>query len=277
LLTGLRDEGVDRTMAESYVRHAGEFVRMSDVGFVGRFGGHVARAAGGFPALTADQVVTRAISLHQRHGQAVMSVLELGFKKHARALAERTLPGSCILRLVGEGEAQAAIRDPTETEGLKGSPRDRRDFGRTSEIRLAVDAAGKKVLIRGIEPIRSPGSFALVAVLVETYEKDRSEGRAPENYRYVHTLDLTKMLRVTDLALRRRVVRLRRGVAGAFESCFGLLLGGDAVIQNQPWHGYRLNPLVRVVSPDQIDRGEKRHDFDGECHDSSIGASKTTN
>ena len=57
----------------------------------------------------------------------------------------------------------------------------------------------------------------------------------------------------------------------------GLPLGGDAVIQNQPWHGYRLNPLVRVVAPDQIDRGEKRHDFDSERHDSGIGASKTTN
>jgi hypothetical protein len=32
-----------RTMAESFVRHAREFVSMSDVGFVGRFGGHVAR------------------------------------------------------------------------------------------------------------------------------------------------------------------------------------------------------------------------------------------
>jgi 7-cyano-7-deazaguanine synthase in queuosine biosynthesis len=61
LLTGPRDEGVDRTMAESFVRHAQEFVKMSDVGFVGRFGGHVARAAGGFPGLTADQVVTHAI------------------------------------------------------------------------------------------------------------------------------------------------------------------------------------------------------------------------
>ena len=280
LLTGPRDEGVDRTMAESFVRHAQEFVKMSDVGFVGRFGGHVARAAGGFLGLTADQVVTHAISLHQRHGQAVMSVLELGFKKHARALAVGTLPGSCILRLVGEGEAsvpQAAIRDPTETEGSEGSPRDGRDFGRTSEIRLAVDAAKKKVLIRGIEPIRSPGSFALVAVLVEAYEKDRSEGRAPENNRYVNTIEMTKILGVNDIALRRRVVRLRRSVADAFESCFGLPLGGDAVIQNQPWHGYRLNPLVRVVAPDQIDRGEKRHDFDSGRHDSSIGASKTTN
>lgn len=69
-------------MAESFVGHAREFVRMSDVGFVGRFGGHVARTAGGFPGLTADQVATHAISLHPRHGQAVIAVLEPGFKKH---------------------------------------------------------------------------------------------------------------------------------------------------------------------------------------------------
>jgi 7-cyano-7-deazaguanine synthase in queuosine biosynthesis len=280
LLTGPRDEGVDRTMAESFVRHAREFVKMSDVGFVGRFGGHVARAAGGFPGLAADQVVTQAISLHQRHGQAVMSALELGFKKHARALAEGTLPGSCILRLVGEGQAPIPppeIRDPTERESSKRSPLDGRDFGRTSEIRLAVDVAKKRVLIRGIEPIRSPGSFSLVAVLVEAYETDRSERRAPENHRYVKTLNLTQMLRVNDLALRRRVERLRRSVAGSYERCFGLSLGGDAVIQNQPWRGYRLNPLVRVVAPDQIDQSAKRHELDAERHDSSTGASKATN
>jgi len=77
------------------------------------------------------------------HGHAVHAFeQDAHAMAHARALAEGTLPGSCILRLVGEASVpQAAIRDPTETEGLKGSPRDERDFGRTSEIRLAVDAA----------------------------------------------------------------------------------------------------------------------------------------
>jgi hypothetical protein len=106
-------------------------------------------------------------------------------------------------------------------------------------------------------------------VLVEAYEKDRAEGRAPENHRCVPSLELTKVLGVTDVALRRRVERLRRSVAGSYERCFGLPLGGDAVIQNQPWHGYRLNPLVRVVAPDQIDQSEKRHAFDAERHGST--------
>jgi hypothetical protein len=79
LLTGPRDDGKDRTMSENFVRHARELVSLTGLGFVGRFGGHVARAAGCFPGLTADQVTKSAISLHQRHGQAIVSVLETAF------------------------------------------------------------------------------------------------------------------------------------------------------------------------------------------------------
>ena len=92
LLTGPRHEGPDRTMSVNFVRHAREFVRLSEVGFVGRFGGHVARAAGCFPGLTAEQVMKNAISLHQRHGRAVVSVLESGFQEPRPCVGARNAP-----------------------------------------------------------------------------------------------------------------------------------------------------------------------------------------
>jgi len=272
LLTGSRDDGVDRAMAESFVRHAREFTRMTEVGFVGHFGGHVVRAAFGLPGLTADQVMKNAISLHQRHGKAIVAVLEMGFQSYARALAEGTLPGACLLRLVGDADDRAsetAVRDPTEIENAQQPPRDDRDFVQTSEIRLALDPAERQVMIGGIEPIRSRASFALIGALVKAYEEDRTEGRAPENYRYLGTSHLTKVLRITDLVLRRRVERFRRVVAGLHESRLGLPIGADAVIQSQRWQGYRLNPIVRVVAPGQTQTVTKRHGLDGERHDST--------
>jgi hypothetical protein len=260
LLTGPRDDGKDRTMAESFVRHARELVALTEAGFVGRFGGHIARAAGSFANLTADEVMQKAVSLHQRHGQAVRSVLEMGFKTYAGALADGSLPDSCLLRMVGDSGsrlADAATRDPVETDSPRRLPGDNRDFVSTSEIRLALDRVERQVVIGGIEPIGGRGAFALAAELVGAYEKDRSEGLAPENYHYLRSLHLTKVLSTTEHGLRRRVLRFRRRVADSFARRFGLPLAGDAVIQNRPWKGYRLNPMIRVLALDQIEGDEE--------------------
>ena len=255
LLTGPRDAGDDRTMAESFVRHAREFLRLTEIGFVGRFGGHVARAATGFPDLTADQVMQNAISLHQRHGQAVLSGLEAGFRIHARALAEGSLPETCLLRIVGnegDGLPGAAIRDPMETDISGRAVHDECDFLGTSEIRLALNREARQVVIGGIGPIKGPASFDLAALLVEAYEEDRSRGRAPENYRYVGSSQLTRKLSLSDFGLRRRVERFRKTVANSYERCLGLPISADAVIQTRRWQGYRMNPMIRVVAPDQV-------------------------
>ena len=108
--------------------------------------------------------------------------------------------------------------------------------------------------IRGIPAIRKPASFAVVESLVQVYQEDRATGRAPENCRYVNSTQLTKNLAISDSTLRRRVLRFRSAVADSFQERLGLTLAGDAVIQSAPWQGYRLNPDVRVVAPDQLSR-----------------------
>jgi hypothetical protein len=41
-------------------------------------------------------------------------------------------------------------------------------------------------------------------------------------------------------------------VANSYERRLGLPISGDAVIQTKRWQGYRMNPMIRVVAPDQI-------------------------
>jgi 7-cyano-7-deazaguanine synthase in queuosine biosynthesis len=262
LLAGARDEGKDRTMAESFVRHARELVGLTESGFIGHFGGHLARAAGSFPNLAVEQVMRRAIALHQRHGQAVLSVVEMGFKNHARALADGSLPESCLLRLIGDTRRRPtdlSVEDQAKLNWERPAE-DGRDFLRTSEIRLALDTVRRQVVIGGIDPIRGSASFTLAAELADAHVKDRSDGLAPENYTYLRSRHLTKVLQITDLGLRRRVMRFRQRVASAFERRVGLAISGDAVIQNLHWKGYRLNPEIRVLALDQIDGEEKRHE-----------------
>jgi len=251
-------------MAENYVRHARELVAMTDMGFIGRFGGLLARVASAYTDLSADQVMQKAIVLHKRHGNGIVSALENGFKSHAHALAQGTLPDSCLLRLVGAIET-STIRDPVEMDHAN-ERRDDRDFRRTSEILLALNSTKLSLVVAGIEPIRGEATFALTEILVEAHERDRSTGLAPENHRYVSTRTLTKTLGASELALRRRVERLRRKVAESYEKRFGLVLAGDALIQSRSWQGYRLNPYVRVVREDQI-VVETRHEKPDERHE----------
>ena len=271
LLTGVRREGMDRTMAESFVRHAQDLTRLSDPGFTGRFGGHVARALSGFQKLNAEQVMRNTIDLHRRHGEAVVSVLGDGFQQHANELATGSLPDSCILRLVGSAPTNirsSPLQDLTESPDLARQETDGRNFRSTSEILLALNPDCKELLIRGIPAIRRPASYAVVESLIQTYEVDRAQGLTPEKYRFMSSSQLTKTLDLTDSTLRRRVLRLRRSVAESFQEHLGLTLAGDAVIQSATWEGYRLNPAVRVVAPDQLSRAGESHDSGTAGHDS---------
>jgi 7-cyano-7-deazaguanine synthase in queuosine biosynthesis len=255
LLTGPRDAGEDRTMAESYVRHAIELRRLSDKGFFGRFVGEVSRAASCINGKSTDEVMEATLSMHRRHAEAVVSVLETGFKIHGGKLADQTLPPSCLLRIVagvGAGLQDTPIRDPTEqAHSQEGTP-DARDFRITSEVYLAINPEKQQVMIRGIPPLTGHATYALIEHLVAVYEKDRTLRRAPENHKFVPAKELGSRLSIEDASLRRCVLRVRRRVANLFEGHCGLTLAEDAVIESMAWRGYRINPNVRVVASEEI-------------------------
>jgi hypothetical protein len=254
LLTGAREDGEDRTMAESYVRHAIELRRLSDNGFFGRFVGEVSRAASCIKGMSADDVMRASLALHRRHAKAVVGVLERGFKAYGGRLADQTLPQNCLLRMVagaGAGLGDAAIRDPIERTPQERTS-DWRDFAITSELYLAVDPKEQQVMMRGIPPLAGRTTYPLIEQLVEVYEQDRALKRAPENHQYVTTKAILARLSIEDGSLRRCVSRIRNRVANMFEKHCGLALANDAVIQSAAWQGYRINPNVRVVAPDQI-------------------------
>ena len=153
------------------------------------------------------------------------------------------------------------VRDAAENDQGETRPPDNRDFKRTSEIHLALDPSSRVVLIAGLPPIKGEGTFSLIDQLVEAHDENSLNKRAPENYRFVAGGQLATRLAINDVTLRKRVMRLRRKVANAFQRRFGLTLAGDAVIQSTAWSGYRLNPAVRVLAPDQIESAPKRHEF----------------
>jgi hypothetical protein len=116
LLTDPRDEGEPRTMLASYVETAQQVAGMTEAEFFCRFGEafRVVRALDGPPAENARQVY----DLYRRHGAGVVRVVEQALARHVTAIRARTLPDSCLLRLVcdtagPDGQATPYPADPT--------------------------------------------------------------------------------------------------------------------------------------------------------------------
>ena len=66
LLTGARDDDLNKTMAESFVRHALELGDMTERSFASRFGGELGRTVSCVPGMSADDAARAFLDLHHR-------------------------------------------------------------------------------------------------------------------------------------------------------------------------------------------------------------------
>jgi len=250
LLTGAREDATDRTMAESFVRHALELKDLTDRTFIGRFAGETARVATCVPGMTADKATQAMLDLHHRHAGSVGKVLEAGFRRHARALADQTLASTCILRMVAGPNGIAPV--PASPTPVEPDRPDVREFGVSSQIRLAIDQQRGCVLIAGVRPIEGPAAFALVRTLTEFSEADRAAKRAPEHYRFIRAAKLADEVDVSEASLRRCIRRVRERLAESFEHEAGLCVSANARIENELWEGDRINPAVLILTAEDI-------------------------
>ena len=71
---------------------------------------------------------------------------------------------------------------------------------------------------------------------------------------FLKATDLAKELTCDEQNLRKRVSRFRNEeIASLCKTAGRPVLSEDAIIENLPWHGYRLNPFrVRLVSLSEI-------------------------
>jgi 7-cyano-7-deazaguanine synthase in queuosine biosynthesis len=259
LLTGARERARDRTMAESYVRHALELNSMAPHGFLTRFANELARWSRCFPGVAADEVAKLSYDLHRRHAAHVIEVLASGIKAHAQALAEQRLPDSCLLRLLASTSIiglQVSRAAETKTSGGTDDGSDHRKIDQTLDIEMALVTVDSYVLFSGVGQITGGTTFRILEQLIEPYLDDRASQRPIDQCRFIQARTIAKAIGITEESLRRRISTFRRNVATLFQEQCGLPLAADSVIENRSWQGYRLNPRVRVVSPASLEQTE---------------------
>lgn len=127
LLTGEREEGIDRTMAAAFVRSRIEMSQMTDIEFVGRYGAEMALISGSINGLTASESAKEIIALHRRHGDEIVRIMQSSIAEHSEALVRGTLPESSLIMM---GLARPAHAAPVPAfDEVETTPRTRTDGG----------------------------------------------------------------------------------------------------------------------------------------------------
>jgi len=251
-LIGDVPRGDSRTLAEAYVRSASDIERMNDLAFFGRFG--EAGRAVRFLSESANEAGRKIFELYKRHASEVCAVIDDAIRSNASALRAHALPGSCllVLALPKRGDVDAFVRskpfkDPAELE-YEGELNEARS---RIEIRIAFDDDNKAVTLWSGEQLGG-ASYSLLNSLRPGYDNAKRAGLAPENYPFVDGRKLADQLNIEESALRRRISRLRRHLDKCSIACGYGPLSPDAVIENEPRGGYRLNPAVLVLAASEL-------------------------
>ena len=161
-------------------------------------------------------------------------------------------PNSLLSMIVSPIAKQPDYEDPVELEptAAEQAAADVHDYA-SEQIAIAVDADAAKVVFRG--GIEMGGSiYELVGALCREFEEDLNAGTFRDQYRYITAAVLAKRLQINQPSLRQCVSRARRKIERTFLAKFDQQLDAEDVIQNKDWKGYRLNPYLLLVKPDQL-------------------------
>jgi hypothetical protein len=231
-------------MALSYVRMASEINIMTDLTFFSKYG--EANRALDFFDEPADIAASKIFALYQRHAAGVCEVVEREIAAKARLIREGSLPADCLLSLVAAQSARSLAGAVTSALTIPSA-----DMAQS--IRIAVD--GDKVVIQGLGELKGV-SIQILKALAGPYREAREAELQSQNYRFMPTKELLKLLGIEEEEiLRKRVQRCRREISNLAIAAGRELFDVNAVIESHNWRGYRLNPdNVQIVAMSEIQR-----------------------
>ncbi|MEO0763614.1 MAG: 7-cyano-7-deazaguanine synthase, partial [Pseudomonadota bacterium] len=245
-LLGDRD-GRDREMALGYIEAARRYQRMDARAFFAQHG--EATRAMAHLGLSPGPAAERLFQLHRRHGAQVTGVLDREIEAAMKAAeADRPGPSSPVV-LAGLARLGGAPAATADAESGRPAPLCQPSGGEAWQLRLQK---GGTVEIEGLGPVKGASAALLIALSLDHLDC-RGLGLAPEEFRCIKASQLATRLGIAEETVRRRVLHARRAIC-ALAANAGLDPPDDAaLIENLPWHGYRLSPTTSVID----DRDER--------------------
>jgi len=158
-------------------------------------------------------------------------------------------------------EGWGAVASTSKVGDISFRPRDEEKSLQFSEsvsaqpefLQLAFEDPTGDVIIRDVTRLSGAGA-RLIRALKDFYCVDMACQRVPQNHHYMRSEDLANLLNYQDVvAVRQLVLRCRKTVREAFDAINNGKLPADGLIQTRRPGGYRLNPLIRIVTVTEID------------------------
>jgi hypothetical protein len=258
--------GEPRTLAESYIRFAVDARNANEEVFYARFAGEISRAVQSLPG-DRDANARQLVDTQKRHAASVFSILEREVVRHVSGLLDGSLPPYCLLRIAVASHDQLgrAVEEiplsADETSARSDEPQRLSEGLSAPELQIAVNEAASVVLVRGGLEFRG-ADYRLLMRLLDAFEDDLRNRKAPENYHYTSTSTLAAKLKIRQPAVHQRVRRIRKRLSEWFAEDYPL--PQDALIENAWWAGYRINPAVRLLSLAEMEGADRASRLSGQ-------------
>ncbi|WP_020473429.1 hypothetical protein [Zavarzinella formosa] len=114
LIMGDRADGDSKLLLAAYLESADRIDRMSALEFCSRYG-EIARVVRHLPE-SPDEAARKIFDLHKHHARQIKGVLEDVLREHVKGIRQRTLPPTCLVRMVSDSSSHAFAADQEETE-----------------------------------------------------------------------------------------------------------------------------------------------------------------
>lgn len=230
LMEGARDGVIDREIALSYVRNAIAYENMRPEDLEQIFPAvldavdHLDQ-----PASTALEMVAKLL---KRHGSGVAGVI----RQTVGQQGSENFPDGSLPHLFGDAQRSFALPAVKLAAPASTPPENR-------NLVLEVDEKRRSVVIAGLVTMNESATADLLIALAQDWLVSAGVGLTPLDFPFVQATALADRLSVaSEEVVRRRVNRARRDLGARFEAAGLDRDTGEALIENQPWHGYRLKP-----------------------------------
>jgi hypothetical protein len=238
------------TMIGGHLLRARRLSTMSRHAFLSNHG-QAFRALGEIGPSVAE-AAERTFLLHQRYGTEFVAAVEQALGQHATIDGMRAIHSSSLLDMLLKRPAQERpFLDPTEQAASASDQAASAPPVRAGTIVLAIDHSRKRVIFSD-GPILTSNHYRIVSALNEHRQAQIDNGMQLPNCSYLATRRLMESVVMEEDTLRTNVSRLRSKLNREFEAHTGYRLDQQDVIQSSEWQGYRLNPYVMVVAPQNL-------------------------
>ena len=236
LMTGAHSSVTDKEIALSYVRAAQLFETATVQSLEGRYS--VLSSVVAYLGGSHDETLLRIAQFLRRHGTGVMDVMRNALKD--RRLDD--LDSNSLPRLYGDiqqGKILGSVGAETNTAT---------QVPEKKMLDLVFIERPAKLIIEGCVEIKGAG-FRLLRLLADANLDGAGRGLAPEDYPLLKADKLSAALKMASAeSLRKSINRTRKSLGKMFTSAGLDADMAEALIENNPWSGYRLNPdLVKVT------------------------------